>query len=250
VSPSREGGCVLILPACARDEETQATTQESGFSYVRLSQGGMKPPAASEVRSEVDIVTSLGARLLPDGGPIDFTRLKDHDAVRRVMADVVPGYRPIADIGATKREFHVEGRVRHEPVFPTKDGKARFLAIDTPAEDLAPGTLRLMTIRSEGQFNTVVYERHDLYRGQAEREVILMNECDLRQLGLADGDRVTVSSETGEMHGIRATAYRIAPGCAAMYYPESNVLIPRRVDRKSGTPAFKNVAVTVRRAAV
>jgi len=49
------------------------------------------------------------------------------------------------------------------------------------------------------------------------------------------------------MEKVRVAAYRIAPGCAAMYYPESNVLIRRRVDGKSGTPSFKNVPVTVRR---
>jgi molybdopterin-dependent oxidoreductase alpha subunit len=247
VPPAREGGCMLILPTCARDEELQATTQESGFSYVRLSEGGMKPPAASEVKSEVEIVTSIGARLLPEGGPIDFRKLKNHDAIRRVIAEVVPGYRPIADIGETKKEFHVEGRVRHAPVFPTTDGKARFLIVETPREAMEPGSLRLMTIRSEGQFNTVVYEEQDLYRGQQSRDVIFMNQGDMSERGLKDGDRVSVKSETGEMANVRVAAYRIAPGCAAMYYPESNVLIRRRVDGKSGTPSFKNVPVTLRR---
>ncbi len=32
-----------------------------------------------------------------------------------------------------------------------------------------------MTVRSEGQFNTVVYEEEDIYRGQDRRDVILMN---------------------------------------------------------------------------
>ena len=32
-----------------------------------------------------------------------------------------------------------------------------------------------MTVRSEGQFNTVVYEEEDLYRGQTRRDVILLH---------------------------------------------------------------------------
>ncbi len=32
-----------------------------------------------------------------------------------------------------------------------------------------------MTVRSEGQFNTVVYEDEDIYRGQDRRDVILLN---------------------------------------------------------------------------
>jgi molybdopterin-dependent oxidoreductase alpha subunit len=247
VEPQRAGGSVLILPTCARDEETQATTQESGFSFVRLSEGGMKHPPASELKSEVEIITSLGARLLPADGPIDFRRLRDHNAVREAIARVVPGYAPIANISETKEEFHVGGRVRHQPVFPTSDGKARFLIVATPAAPLEPGQLRLMTIRSEGQFNTVVYEEEDRYRGQAARDVIFLNAADLRAHGLRDGDRVTVRSAVGQMSGVRVAEYRIAPGCAAMYYPESNVLVKRGVDTKSGTPSFKNVTVTIER---
>lgn len=245
VPPERADGAVLILPTCTRDEEAQATTQESGFSFVRLSEGGMRRPAASELKSEVEIITSIGARLLPAGGPIDFHALRDHEAVRRMIARIVPGYRPIEGIGSTKQEFHVEGRVRHAPVFPTSDGKARFLVVETPQDRTPAGALRLMTIRSEGQFNTVVYEEEDRYRGQAARAVILMDEQDLADRGLADGARVTVRSSVGMMTGIRAAAYPIARGCAAMYYPEANVLVERGVDRKSGTPAYKNVAVTV-----
>ena len=44
--------------------------------------------------------------------------------------------------------------------------------------------LRLMTVRSEGQFNTVVYEEEDIYRGQERRDVILMNPADIERLGL------------------------------------------------------------------
>ena len=57
--------------------------------------------------------------------------------------------------------------------------------------------LRLMTVRSEGQFNTVVYEDEDIYRGQDRRDVILLHPDDMRRLGLAEDQRVTVRSETG-----------------------------------------------------
>lgn len=247
VPPARDAGSVIILPTCARDEELQPTTQESGFSFVRLSDGGMRHPPRAELKSEVEIITSIGARLLPPDGPVDFHGLRNHDAIRKVMADVVPGYGPLARIGETKREFHVEGRVRHAPSFPTSEGKARFLPVATPSDDVEPGRLRLMTIRSEGQFNTVVYEEEDRYRGQAARDVILMNVADMKERSVENGDRVVVTSETGQMRGVRAAAYRIAPGCAAMYYPESNVLIKRDVDARSGTPSFKNVPVMVAR---
>src|SRR5205814_1552080 len=115
----------------------------------------------------------------------------------------VPGYDKVGEIGKTKEEFHVAGRVRHEPKFGTADGRAHFIDIETPHDDLAEGELRLMTIRSEGQFNTVVYEEHDRYRNQPARDVILMNRADISAMMLRDGDRVTVSSEVGRMQNVR-----------------------------------------------
>lgn len=241
--PGEEGGEVIILPTYTRDEELQETTQESMFSYVRLSDGGMRGPRG-QIRTETDIVTSIGGRLLPEG-PVNFLGLKNHNDIRRVMAQVVPGYGEVATIGETKKEFYVSGRVRHEPRFNFPDGKARFIPVETPRLTRQPNELHLMTIRSEGQFNTVVYEEHDRYRNQSSRDVIMMNPDDIRQLGLREGERVVVSSEVGRMENLRVSPYDIARGGAAMYYPEANVLVPTRVDGKSRTPGFKNVLVSV-----
>ncbi len=107
------------------------------------------------------------------------------------------------------------------------------------------GSLRLMTVRSEGQFNTVVYDEEDIYRGQTRRDVILMNEADMARLGVAPDQRVRVKSSTGEMRYITARPFDIREGNVLMYYPEANVLVSTEVDEKSRTPAFKCVAVTV-----
>ncbi len=107
-------------------------------------------------------------------------------------------------------------------------------------------TMRLMTVRSEGQFNTVVYEDDDLYRGQERRDVILLHPDDIARLGLRAGGRVCVTSEIGEMQNVLVHAFAdIKPGNAVMYYPEANALVPRRLDPLSKTPAFKCVIVTV-----
>jgi anaerobic selenocysteine-containing dehydrogenase len=102
-----------------------------------------------------------------------------------------------------------------------------------------------MTVRSEGQFNTVVYDNEDPYRGQERRDVILMNPLDLQRLGLQNDQPVDVSSAAGSMRGILAREFDIARGCSLMYYPEANVLVPRQVDPQSKTPAFKSVVVAV-----
>ena len=102
-----------------------------------------------------------------------------------------------------------------------------------------------MTVRSEGQFNTVVYEEEDVYRGQERRDVILLNPADMQRLGLARDQRVTVRSAVGELRGRLVRPFDIRAGNALMYYPEANVLVPRDVDPRSKTPAFKAVLVEV-----
>jgi anaerobic selenocysteine-containing dehydrogenase len=44
---------------------------------------------------------------------------------------------------------------------------------------------------------------------------------------------------------VRVFLADIRPGNAAAYYPEANVLVPRRIDPRSRTPAFKSVAVRI-----
>jgi anaerobic selenocysteine-containing dehydrogenase len=234
----------VVLPVLARDEERQPTTQESMFNFVRLSDGGAEPPPG-EIRSEVDAICSLAARLLPEG-PFPFEKMTSHEAVREAIARVVPGYEEIAGIGSSLREFHVAGRVFHEPSFPTPSGKARARKTPLPAFRVGPGEFRLMTLRSEGQFNTVVYEDEDLYRGNDRRDVVMMSAADAARLRLRENDPVTIATDTGRMRVVVAFA-DLPPGNLAMYYPEANVLVPRRVDPASGTPAFKSIVARIER---
>ncbi|MFO0818608.1 MAG: FdhF/YdeP family oxidoreductase [Pirellulales bacterium] len=231
----------IILPVLARDEEPQATTQESMFNFIRLSDGGPRRHAGP--KSEVEVVAELGGRLLGPG-PVDWAAMRDTGRIREAIAQVIPGFEKLATIGQTKEEFYVEGRTLHTPRFPTADGRAIIHTHALPALVEAEGRLRLMTVRSEGQFNTVVYEEEDLYRGQDRRDIVLLNPDDMTRLGLRHEQRVTVVSETGRMKGIRARAFaEIRAGNAMMYYPEANVLVPRHADPQSKTPAFKCVLV-------
>jgi molybdopterin-dependent oxidoreductase alpha subunit len=232
----------LILPVRARDEDGP-TTQESMFNFVRLSDGG--PGRYEGPRSEVAVIAELGRRVLGERSPVDWSTLHECMNVRQIIAQVVPGFEPLAEIDATKNEFHIAGRTLHSPRFPTPSRKAQFAAVPLPAAAERDGELRLMTIRSEGQFNTVVYEEEDIYRGQERRDVILMNIADIERLGLRPDQSVTVRSAVGAMHGIRVRPFDIRAGNAAMYYPEANALVPAVTDPDSKTPAFKAVPVTV-----
>jgi anaerobic selenocysteine-containing dehydrogenase len=257
----------IILPVKPRDEESQSTTQESMFNFVRLSDGG---PARHEgPRSEVEVVAAIGGAVLGDRAdlPMKWNDLTNHEHIRQLIARIIPGYEKLGDIGSTKKEFTIDGRVLHEARFATDTGRAKLHVItlpellgegkvsgvsgqvsDEPSQHSALSTqhsfLRLMTLRSEGQFNTVVYEDQDIYRGQERRDVILMNVDDIRRLRLRED---TVRNSVGAMPNILVREFDLPPGNAAMYYPEANVLIPREADPLSKTPRFKSVLVEIER---
>jgi molybdopterin-dependent oxidoreductase alpha subunit len=233
----------IVLPVCARDEEPQATTQESMFNFVRLSRGG--PPRYEGPRPEVEVIATVAEKVLGEKPPVDFASMRRHGTIREAIASIVPGYEAIRDIGAGGREFQIGGRTFHEPTFPTDTGRAKFNAVDPPELLGGDGALRLMTMRSEGQFNTVVYEDEDVYRGQERRDVILMNAEDIARMGLAVDQPVTVSSDCGSLERVLVRPTDIPPGNAAMYFPEANALIAAVVDPRSKTPPYKSVAVRV-----
>lgn len=239
------GQSSLILPVLARDEEPEATTQESMFSFVRLSDGGVTRHEGP--RSEVQVIAHIARQVLGDAVPLNLAKMEETSTVREHIAAVIDGYAPVGLIDKTKKEFVIAGRHFHEPTFKTDSKKARFHVVPVPplAGDGTPGTLRLMTIRSEGQFNTVVYEDEDLYRGNERRDVIMMNAADMAARKLQTDDRVDVRSQTGEMRGLLVRPTDIRAGNCAAYYPEANVLVPMTRDSRSKTPPFKNVPVVV-----
>jgi molybdopterin-dependent oxidoreductase alpha subunit len=233
----------IILPVLARDEEPEPTTQESMFNYVRLSDGG--PRRHEGPRSEVRLLGEIAEQTLGNAA-IDWSMLRNLGNIRAAIAKVIPGFEQLAEIERTKQEFQIPGRTLHGGNFPTADGRAKLFVHSLPELAEGNGTLRLMTVRSEGQFNTVVYEDEDIYRGQERRDVILLHPDDIRRLRLHEDQRVTVRSQAGVMRNILVRSFpEIRAGNALMYYPEANVLVPRTLDPKSRTPAFKNIAIRI-----
>jgi molybdopterin-dependent oxidoreductase alpha subunit len=239
------GKTTLILPPLARDEEAQWTTQESMFNFVRLSEGGT-PSVEGDLKSEVEIISEIASRILPQG-KFDWSRFRDHKTLREEIGKVVPGYGAMKEIDATRNEFQIEGRTFHEPRFKTPDGKAHFYPTSLPDFSVGEDEFRLMTLRSEGQFNTVVYEEEDLYRGNSHRNVVMLSQADADRLEIGEGEPAIVESETGSLR-VSAAIVDISEGSLAMYYPEANALVPRKLDSRSKTPAFKSIVVRLRKA--
>ncbi|MBX9879168.1 MAG: FdhF/YdeP family oxidoreductase [Candidatus Obscuribacterales bacterium] len=236
------GKTTLILPVLARDEEPQPTTQESMFNYVRMSEGG-QPNVKGMMRAESQVICDLASRVL-DKHPVDWSRFVSHSEIRKLIAEVVPGWQEIATMDSTKKEFTVAGRLFHTPQFNTVNGKA--IMHETPLPKVkGKDEFRLITLRSEGQFNTVVYEEYDIYRGMPHRYCILMSKEDAEKLNIEDGQRIKVVGEAGEMDNIEVVVGQIRSGTVAMFYPEANVLIKANIDKRSRTPNFKSAPVRI-----
>ena len=238
-------GASLVLPVTARDEEWEPTTQESMFNYVRLSDGGIR--RLENVRPETFILAEIGKRLCP-AAPIDFEAFKRHRKIREAIAEIVPDMEDLADIDVARREFHIRSRILHAPEFRTPSGRAQFRVRATPPPRGGAALSMLTTLRSEGQFNSIVYEEKDAYRRTDTRWALMMNAEDMAALGLAAGERADIRSAQGEMKGVRLFAFDLPRGDVAAYFPEANVLTATAVDPRSQTPAFKATPVFVTRA--
>ncbi|MBC8120925.1 MAG: FdhF/YdeP family oxidoreductase [Gemmatimonadaceae bacterium] len=250
------GRQTIIIPVFTRDENPHKTTTESGNNFVRLNDEGSTHLRDADLVSEVEFLTHLAYQMHGDV-PFDWRRLQDTVYVRQLIARTIPGWEKMATIDQTGEEFTIEGRIFHEPVFPTPTGRASMFV--TPLADLDKPTIRdfgisdiqqgivliLSTVRSYSQHNTVVYKPGDKYRGIPHRHCILINAEDATTAGFHEHDRVSVVGGAGQMTQIEIIFGPIKQGAALMFYPEVNRIIRPRVDPRSGTPAFKHVPILV-----
>ncbi|MDH5763988.1 MAG: histidine kinase, partial [Nitrospinota bacterium] len=194
----------------------------------------------------VEVIAEIANRVFPDS-PIPWKEFRHTTNIRQVIGSVVKGMKPMQEIDRTHKEFHIEGRILHRPLFPSINGRASFKVPQTQVAPLKDNLFRMMTVRSEGQFNTVVYETQDKFRGVESRDVVLINPEDMKQRGWQANDTVTVTNVTGSMPGQKLVPYPITPGNIMMYFPEANVLVPRSADPQSRTPSFKSIEVTLQK---
>ena len=139
----------------------------------------------------------------------------------------------------------MRNRIIHTPIFNTNQ-KAKFVVND---EMLAPENndypFVLASVRSEGQFNSIIYEEVDSYRFNAGRRTIFMSHQDMSMLMLQNGDKVDVVSRHGTMTEVVVQQFDLPQGNVMAYYPEANVLTEHQLDPRSHTPNFKSVAVKI-----
>jgi formate dehydrogenase major subunit len=259
------GQSAYILPCLGRIEidrqggVEQAVSVEDSTGCMHGSRG-MAEPAADTLLSEPAIVAGIAKALLPPNPKLDWTAwVSDYSKIRDAIAETYPEI--FHDFNA---RMWTPGGFR-KPVaaaqrqWKTPNGKANFtvpdsLTVDPDMPD-HPDTLRLFTVRSDGQFNTTIYSLDDRFRGvEGDRKVLLMSRADMDARGLRDGERVTASTATNDgverkVDGLRVMEYPVPAGCVAGYYPECNPLLPLwHHAKESFVPAAKSIAIRIQAA--
>jgi molybdopterin-dependent oxidoreductase alpha subunit len=249
------GKQALILPCLGRTEidlqtgGDQFVTVEDSMGIINPSRGNLKP-ASEHLRSEVAITCGLARAVLGKENSIAWEALQsDYNQIRDHIERVIPGF-TLFNKRIVEGPFYLPNSAR-DGRFDTTSGKAVFTAHPLTSNDLPEGQFALMTMRSHDQFNTTIYGLDDRYRGIYNgRRVIFLNEQDVAELGLTQGQIVDLTSH---FNGEKRTAkhfmvvpYSIPRRCAAAYFPEANVLVPvDSVTPKSGTPISKFIPITI-----
>jgi len=255
------GEIAYLLPCLGRIERVvengmeQVLSTEDSTSCIHASVGKARP-ASPDLKSETRIVVELAKATLAPNAKVPWDTWANNFATIR---DAIEQTWPEQFQDFNKRMWQPGGFHRPNPArerkWKTATGKANFIiapSLVATGFDDAPDRFRLMTMRSNDQFNTTVYGYDDRFRGiKGTREVVLMNRDDIARLGLRDGQMVKLVSDAGdgmqrEVAGLRLVAFDIPHGCVGGYYPECNPLIPLSHHAMySKTPAAKSVPVRV-----
>jgi molybdopterin-dependent oxidoreductase alpha subunit len=264
------GKVAYLLPCLGRIERdqqaggVQTMSTEDSTSCIHASRGH-HPPANDQLLSEVRIVAALAKATVPPNPKVDWDAwCDDYALIRDQIAQTFPDdFHDFNQRLGTPGGFGRTNGAR-ERQWKTESGKAGFHVppgLSAAFEgDGGADVLRLITLRSNDQFNTTVYGYDDRLRGiSGTRDVLLMSPGDIERLGLKDGEQVTLACAAGdaasqgvtrEVKGLRVTAYDLPNGCCAGYYPECNPVIPlAHHAQQSKVPAAKSVPVRVRREA-
>ena len=257
------GEISYILPCLGRTERDvqasgpQSVSVEDSTSCIHGSVGE-RSPASPHLLSEAAIVAGIATVTLVPNPRLPWTEwVGDYGRVRDAIAETYPEF--FHDFNArmfTPGGFY-KGNKARERNFATASGKAEFAVpamLDAAGFADAPGLMRLITLRSNDQFNTTVYGYHDRFRGvKGTRDVLFISPADMAVHGLAEGDIVGLRTEYGDgverrLGGLRVTPYSLPAGCIGTYYPEANVLIPlSHHAEQSFVLAAKSVPVRIER---
>lgn len=255
-------GTTYILPTLVRseiDEQTcgpQIVTMEDSTTCIHASRGKYKP-AANTLLSEPRIVAEIAKHSLTPNPAVPWDEWAGNyalvrDAIEATYPDMFRDFNHRLD---TPGGFPRPVAARHRE-WETDTGKANFklphaLFAGFPGDE-DNDVLRLITLRSNDQFNTTVYGYDDRLRGiHKSRMIVMMNRDDRIRLGVQENAFIgleTVADDgiARKIHNLQVIDYDIPSGTCASYFPECNVLIPLSHHEKNAkTPAAKSIPVRV-----
>ena len=256
------GEVTYLLPCLSRIERDmqasgrQIVTIEDSTSVIHPSFGDVSP-ASADLLAEPTIVAEIAKATLPSNPKLDWTAwTADYGLVRDAIAETYPQW--FSNFNARMMEpggFFRHNKAAHRDFSETESGLATFLVpTQLSATGFAdkPGLMRLMTLRSNDQFNTTIYGYEDRLRNvSGTREIVFMNPLDIVEYGLKDGQMIGLATEAPDglvrqKHGLQVFAYNIPRGSVGAYYPECNVLVPvGHYAEEAMVPAAKSVPVRI-----
>jgi molybdopterin-dependent oxidoreductase alpha subunit len=241
---------VVLLPAQTRYEQRGGGTETTTERRILFSPE-IPGRRIGESLPEWEIPMRAAERVRPDLAQL--IHFDDAQQIRDEISRAVPAYEGIQHLRKPGDQVQWGGErlceaqtangtsVTH---FPTADGRARFSVIEI-AEQIARTKFKLSTRRGK-QFNSMIQDSRDPLTG-ARRDDMLMNGDDAERLGIADGDRILITSATGNLKA-RCVFAPIASGNVQVHWPEGNVLVQRGVlDPECGIPDY-NAEVEIQRA--
>jgi predicted molibdopterin-dependent oxidoreductase YjgC len=233
---------VLLLPATTRYESPGGGTETTTERRVVFSPE-VPGRRVGSAKPEWEVFGEVAARVRPDRAAA--VRFPSSQAIRDEIARAVPLYAGIERLSRKGDQFQWGGpRLFADGVFHTPDGRARFSVVTPPDRRPGEGALFVSTRRGK-QFNSMVQRARDPLTG-AVREDVLMAPADAARFGIADGDRVRLTSSCGVYEG-RARLDDVKPGNLEVHWPEANVLLSREeIDRSSREPDY-NAVVRIER---
>jgi molybdopterin-dependent oxidoreductase alpha subunit len=255
------GKVAYLLPCLSRtevDEQAngpQTVTMEDSLSCVHGSVAH-NTPASEHLLSEPAIVAGIAKATLPANPKVRWDEwVADYGRIRDLIEETYPD--EFAQFNArmfTPGGFY-RGNAARDRIWKTESGKAEFTVpehLSAVGFEDAPGRYRLMTLRSNDQFNTTIYGYSDRLRGiEGTRDVLLMHPDEIARAGLREGQVVGLKTDAGDgvhrqVDGLTVTPFLLPRGCVASYYPEMNPLVPlSHHDQESKTPAGKGVPVRI-----
>jgi predicted molibdopterin-dependent oxidoreductase YjgC len=243
----------VVLPGAsfAEKDGTYVNTERR----IQLARKAVEPPG--QARSDLDIVLDLSRRL---GVPTPYTTAAE---VFDEIARVTPSWQGVSHRRLMERPAGLQYPVpdaQHEGTaflfadrFPTPDGRATFVATEyLPPAELpdAEFPFFMNTGRQMYHWHTgTMTRRSTALDARESTATVELNPLDAAELGVRDGDEVSITSRRNTIRIAVRLSSRVARRqvFVPMHYREAaaNLLTNPAFDGPSGIPEFKVCAVRI-----